>query len=163
VAELRGTVEQLQRENAALTRQNESGRANYATPAQLSAAVAQVEQTTAAALADQKRDLLQTVAQQIAKLVKETNAALAAISKSQPSRPAATMQFSDDFPKEGLTHTVRPGETLSMIARKYNVSMRNIQNANRLADPTRIHAGQNLFIPGAASAATSAPPVRHTN
>ena len=149
VAEMRATVDQLQRDNAALANQAESGRAAYVTLAQLNDSLNELRRSTDASLADQKRDVLRTVAQQITKLAKETNAAVAAVAKGRASRATITTNFTDDFPKEGITHTVQPGETLSTIARKYRVSTKDIQNANRIADPTKLRVGQSLFIPGA--------------
>ena len=163
VAELQASVEQLQRENAALHSQAETGRAAYATLAQVNEAIVQLRQTTETALAEQKRETLQTVAQQISKLAKETNAAIAAVAKGQATRPTISTQFNDDFPKEGVTHTVQTGETLSTIAKKYGVSMKHIQNANRLADPTKILVGQSLFIPGASAPLPTPPQIRPSN
>lgn len=163
VAELQSSVEQLRRDNAALRSQAESGRVAYVTLAQLNDALAQVKQSTDAALTEQKRDTLQTVAQQISKLAKETNAAIAALAKGQATRPTISTQFSDDFPKEGVTHTVQTGETLSIIAKKYAVPMKNIQNANRLADPTKIFVGQSLFIPGSSGPLPPPPQIRPSN
>lgn len=160
VGELSASVVQLQRDNAALSNQAESGKSAYATLAQLNDVLAQLKQTTDAALAEQKRDILQTVAQQISKLAKETNAAVAAVAKGQATRPAISTQFNDDFPKEGVTHTVQTGETLSIIAKKYGVPMKTIQNANRIADPTKLLVGQSLFIPGASGPLMPAPQVR---
>ena len=163
VGELRASVEQLQRDNAALSSQAESGKSAYTTLAQLNEALAQLQQATNAALAEQKRDVLQTVAQQISKLAKETNAAIAAVAKGQASRPTISTQFTDDFPKEGVTHTVQAGETLSTIAKKYGVPMKTIQNANRIADPTKLMVGQSLFIPGSTGPLMPAPQVHPTN
>lgn len=163
VAELQSSVEQLRRDNTALSSQAESGRVAYVTLAQLNDALAQVKQSTDSALTEQKRDTLQTVAQQISKLAKETNAAIAALAKGQATRPTISTQFSDDFPKEGVTHTVQTGETLSIIAKKYAVPMKNIQNANRLADPTKIFVGQSLFIPGSSGPLPPPPQIRPSN
>jgi LysM repeat protein len=163
VAELQATVGQLQRENATIASQAESGRAAYVTLAQLNDAVAQLKQTVDANLAEQKRETLQTVAQQISKLAKDTNSALAAVAKGQATRPTIATDFSDDFPKEGVTHTVQAGETLSIIAKKYGVPMKSIQNANRIADPTKLFVGQSLFIPGATGQIMPPPQVRPQN
>ena len=57
--------------------------------------------------------------------------------------------FSDDFPKEGVSYTVQRGDTLSSIASRFGVPVKDITNANRIADPTRLQAGQTLFVPGA--------------
>jgi|GEM_PF-367852 len=45
-------------------------------------------------------------------------------------------------------HIVRPGETLSSIARMYGVSVQAIINANGLSNPNLIYVGQRLRIPG---------------
>ncbi len=44
-------------------------------------------------------------------------------------------------------HTVRPGETPSEIARRYDVSVRVLASGNNLVDPDQITAGQTLLIP----------------
>ncbi|MFT3828082.1 MAG: LysM peptidoglycan-binding domain-containing protein [Opitutaceae bacterium] len=163
VAELQASVAQLHRDNAALSSQAESGRAAYATLAQVNDALAQLKQAVDASLAEQKRETLQTVAQQISKLAKDTNAAIAAVAKGQATRPTIATEFTDDFPKEGVTHTVQAGETLSIIAKKYGVPMKNIQNANRIADPTKLHVGQSLFIPGSTGPNMPPPQVRPQN
>ncbi|MCY1081761.1 LysM peptidoglycan-binding domain-containing protein [Archangium lansingense] len=44
-------------------------------------------------------------------------------------------------------HTIRPGDTLSALARKYNTSIDALAKANNLRDPNRIFAGQTLVVP----------------
>ena len=46
-----------------------------------------------------------------------------------------------------VTHTIRSGETLSSIARKYNTSVENIARANGIQNPNLIAAGRQLVIP----------------
>jgi LysM repeat protein len=46
-----------------------------------------------------------------------------------------------------VTHTVKAGETLSSIARKYNVTVEAIVEANELANPDSLNVGQALIIP----------------
>ncbi|NIR46651.1 MAG: transglycosylase SLT domain-containing protein [Gemmatimonadetes bacterium] len=48
-----------------------------------------------------------------------------------------------------VVHIVRRGETLGRIARTYGVDLSAIRAANDGLDPTRLQAGQRLFIPGA--------------
>lgn len=48
-------------------------------------------------------------------------------------------------------HVVRPGETLSHIARRYGVGVRQLAAVNGLADPNRIRAGTRLTVPGTGS------------
>ena len=45
-------------------------------------------------------------------------------------------------------HVVRRGETLSQIAERYGVSIRELMQANMLRNPNHIYAGQKLCIPG---------------
>lgn len=149
VGELKAQVDELQRANRDLANEANSGRAAFATLAQLNESIATMQRTMDAALAEQKRETLQQVSAQLTKLAKETDAAIASVAKQQAARPAITTTFTDDFPKEGVTHTVQPGESLAAIAKKYSVPMKNIQNANRIADPSKVRSGQQLFIPGA--------------
>ena len=52
---------------------------------------------------------------------------------------------------ETLRHTVKPGETLGAIARRYNVRVGDIAVANNITDPRRIQPGQELVIPSKSS------------
>jgi membrane-bound lytic murein transglycosylase D len=52
-----------------------------------------------------------------------------------------------------MRHTVEDGETLTSIARRYGVSVAKIREANDLGEGARIHEGQRLRIPRAATAA----------
>jgi LysM repeat protein len=47
-----------------------------------------------------------------------------------------------------VVHTVKRGEVLSSISKKYNVKMSAIVAANQGLDPNRIRIGQKLNIPG---------------
>lgn len=49
----------------------------------------------------------------------------------------------------GVVHTVAAGQTLWRIARAYDVPLPELARANGIADPTRVTAGQSLFVPGA--------------
>ncbi|MFN2216965.1 MAG: LysM peptidoglycan-binding domain-containing protein [Anaerolineae bacterium] len=46
-----------------------------------------------------------------------------------------------------VTHTVQRGETLSSIARQYGTTWQAIAQANNIANPSQIYAGQSLKIP----------------
>lgn len=50
--------------------------------------------------------------------------------------------------QESVTHTVAPGEYLSLIARNYGVPWTTIAEANGIADPNHVYAGMQLTIPG---------------
>jgi len=51
------------------------------------------------------------------------------------------------------THTVRKGETLYDIARKYSVTLSNLRSRNNLYGKRFIYPGQKLYIPGTTTAA----------
>lgn len=61
-------------------------------------------------------------------------------------------------PSGACTHVVKPGETLFGIARMYGTTVGAIQQANGIADPNRIFAGQTLAIPGCAPGPKPPPP-----
>jgi len=62
-------------------------------------------------------------------------------------------------PRSGASfkHTVKPGETLGAIARRYSVSAGELGTANNITDPRRIRPGQELTIPGWSAPKTPAP------
>jgi len=45
-----------------------------------------------------------------------------------------------------VTHRVRSGESLSVIARRYNVSVKDLQRWNNISDPRKLRAGRNLTV-----------------
>lgn len=45
------------------------------------------------------------------------------------------------------TYTVQSGDTLSEIAERFGVSLKDLADANDIADPDLIHAGEVLTIP----------------
>ncbi len=54
-------------------------------------------------------------------------------------------------------YTVRPGDTLYSISRRYNVSVSALASANGLTLNSWLYTGQQLVIPGAAAAPAQAP------
>ncbi|MBW2245793.1 MAG: LysM peptidoglycan-binding domain-containing protein [Deltaproteobacteria bacterium] len=62
--------------------------------------------------------------------------------KTQAVKPAAVVKKT---PKKRY-HTVRPGDTLYNIARKYGVTVKKIRALNKLSDRAVIHPGQKLIV-----------------
>ncbi|NMB45196.1 MAG: peptidoglycan DD-metalloendopeptidase family protein [Firmicutes bacterium] len=60
---------------------------------------------------------------------------------------ASGQSLVSDNPPEQV-YQVRPGDSASVIAKKFNTSVPALAEANRLADPNRLRAGQKLVIPG---------------
>lgn len=58
-------------------------------------------------------------------------------------------------PAGGTSHIVARGETLTSIAKAYNVSVTELQNYNHIENPLKLQAGQTLMIPPSPSAAPS--------
>lgn len=57
-----------------------------------------------------------------------------------------------------LRHEVRPGETLSELAMRYNVPMATLAHANDIKPPFRVHAGKVLKVPQPGRAAPPSEP-----
>lgn len=58
-------------------------------------------------------------------------------------------KFSEPEPASSLIYRVRSGDTLSVIARKYGVSVSALMSANKLKKAGNLKIGQKLTIPGA--------------
>jgi LysM repeat protein len=136
-------IEQLKRENRALREQ--AGAGQYVTLAQFNTALADLEK----ALRAGDKEVAVQMTQQLERLAKQTQAAIDTVAKSAGARTGGSpsIQFTEDYPKQGTTYTVQPGDTLDSIARRFNSSIRDIQNANKITDPRSLQAGQTLFIP----------------
>lgn len=50
--------------------------------------------------------------------------------------------------QEGPVYIVQQGDTLSVIAQRFNISIEDLQNANNITDPNALDIGQRLLIPG---------------
>lgn len=146
VAQMRLEMEALTRENKNLNSQ--LGTLNL-TEAQFKKQAAQITALNVS-LETYKKSMLTEVSNEIVALTKETQKAIDQLAQSIASNhetPKATFQFSDDYSKEGTSYTVKGGDTLSVIALREGSTTRDIQNANRIADPRELKAGQVIFIP----------------
>jgi LysM repeat protein len=149
-------VEQLEHENAQLRAKiaalDRGGDA--ATSAQLNTAVADLNASIKSSVASSRTEILQVVADQMEKLAKQTNAALDSVARggatvqAVPVARAAAAAVGDARPREGVSYTVQKGDTVGLIAKKTGARAQDIIDANKLADPSRIQAGQVLLVPG---------------
>jgi LysM repeat protein len=96
---------------------------------QLATRCAAIEQKSEA----DKREMVARLSGELDKLMKQASA-------PAPAPKAAANAY-------GIEHTVRPGETLYIISKAYNVSTKTIMEANKIQDPSRLSVGQKLFIP----------------
>lgn len=64
--------------------------------------------------------------------------------------PAGSSREADatGVPADAVTITVQPGDTIGAIARNYDVTVRELMDANRITDPRKLRVGQKLIIPG---------------
>ncbi len=74
--------------------------------------------------------------------------------------PASAATTADaPLPGAGGYHVVAPGDSLSVIARRYGMSMDDLMRLNRIANPNTIYVGQQLRL--SARVAATAAPVRN--
>ncbi|MCP4397017.1 MAG: LysM peptidoglycan-binding domain-containing protein [bacterium] len=64
-----------------------------------------------------------------------------------PSKTTKSTQGSSGDKQVTVRYKVRKGQTLTMIAKLHNTSVKAIANANQIRNPRRIKAGQVLIIP----------------
>ena len=158
VNELTLRVEQLEHENSVLKNKvaGVEGSRDTVTLSQLNSAVADLNASINAAVASSRSEILAQVAAEMANLAKQTNAALDSVARNGQSPlvgAAATAQaakpaFGNSYPKEGISYTVVKGDTVGLIAKKTGAKSQDIIDANKLLDPSRIQAGQVIFVPG---------------
>jgi murein DD-endopeptidase MepM/ murein hydrolase activator NlpD len=67
--------------------------------------------------------------------------------------PATRTAARDTASAADGTHVIKPGETLSSIARRYRVSLAELAKANHIEPYARIKMGDRLVIPGQSAAA----------
>lgn len=70
------------------------------------------------------------------------------VSSPAPTAEPTVVPDEPSTPEAVIVHTVLRGETMYRIARQYGVTVNAIAQANQIADPTIIYAGQQLIIPG---------------
>ena len=150
---LRLEIEELRRDNAHIRAQVAAASSKSDTSAQissLSVAIETLRREYGAADTKHKQQILAELNRQVSVLAKETQSAINSIAKAayiQTHLPK-DVYFSDDFPKTGKTYVVRSGDTLSKIALDHGSTIKHIQNANEIVNPSKdLQVGDTIFIP----------------
>ncbi len=151
LAAMKIEMEVLLRENRDLRRQLEEAQkppADYVSKSELDSRLSEMRRAVNETATRHRTEIINLVSSEIEGLASQTQSAINALARSVEGRPRVdqTVTFSDNYPRTGTTHTVRRGDTLSGIARRYDSRVDWIRNANRIAGDTII-AGQELFIP----------------
>ncbi len=77
------------------------------------------------------------------------------------TRGSGGQAASNVVPGQGGTHTIASGDTLSNVAKRYNVTLKALEDANPGVDSTKLKPGQVITIPAShASSGSSAPASR---
>lgn len=150
---LRLEMAEMRRENERLRAQVAAATASNSTQTQIASLSSAIEVLRAEyrrADETQKQQIVAEVTRQIDAFAEETQAAIDIVAKAIDSTPnvATPVRFSDDFPRTGEKYVVRSGDTLSKIAKEFGSTVKDIQNANKIANPSRdLQVGQTIFIP----------------
>jgi LysM repeat protein len=82
-----------------------------------------------------------------------------------PAPPAPIMKpvvKIEPVPVEMTTksYTIKSGDSLSRVAQRFNVSMRDVMKLNKISDPNKVRVGQKLALPGYVNLNAPEPPRR---
>ena len=156
VSQLRLEIERIARENTELKRlmnvqSSVRGRKvdSFITMDELNKVLSSLRNDLNNADSRQRIEIVAEVSRQMERLASQTEAAMRALADSIDAEPelAPVQSFSRDYSRKGIAYVVKPGDTLSNIAREYHSTVRDIQNANKIGDPKDLKGGQTIFIP----------------
>jgi len=152
LGQVRAQVEEMQRQQAQMMKNYQDLlKQQQAMTQSLNAFVAQTE-TKLEALPEReaklKAEIGEEMNKQIEALTKQIQKTIDALSQAQQKpNVAPQVNFTEDYPETGFSHIVKPGETISGIAREYGSTTRDIINANRIANARGLRAGETIFVP----------------
>lgn len=76
-----------------------------------------------------------------------TVTATAPVSPATPAATAAAPELPSDMPRTGIRYKVRPGDTVSAIARRNNSKVEWILKANQMDNPNALRVDDEIFLP----------------
>ncbi len=146
--ELEAAMRENQQLRQAVEQQLSQGRQQYVTANDLNRRLASLTADLQRTLSENQKATINQVGAQVDNLAQQTQKALEALAESVEARPQITAPraFNENFPKTGISYTVRPGDSLGKIARENNSTIDWIRNANQIAGDL-IYPQQQLFIP----------------
>ena len=89
-----------------------------------------------------KQDIIDDLSPKIAELLKKN-----LHNSSSSSTDNRSVKVQPGSHNSGAFHIVEAGQTLTQIAKQYNVSSDELMKANGISDPNKIRQGQKLIIP----------------
>jgi LysM repeat protein len=125
--------------------------------------IAQIEALTKKI--DEQNAKIDILSQEIIKLEQQISHARPGIMIGEGAQPisatatpiASPATESPRPPPNGNSHIVARGETLTSIAKLYNVSVSDLQKSNRIDNPLKLQAGQTLVIPPSSTPTQASP------
>lgn len=150
VGQLRLEVEQLRRENQELLKKLRSVQSSTVGSETVRAQVSTVKAEVSSQNQALKREIINLVKKDLEAMAAQTNANIQKLAAAIGTRPQADLptNFSDDYPKTGITYTVQSGDSIIKIARKMNSKVKWIQDANKITNPARgLRIGDEIFVP----------------
>jgi len=150
VQQLRLEVEQLRRENESLSKKLKATESSSVSTDVVRAQTSAMQTNVDAKMENMRKEIIEQVRREMENMAAQTNSAMEKLAGAVSSRPKAELPttFADNFPKDGITYTVKSGDTLGKIAKENNSQTKWIQDANRIANPARdLRVGDVIFIP----------------
>lgn len=101
---------------------------------------------------DSLADRMNRLEKQISSLEQKLNRTASSVSAAPPAKPvstaepAAEVKKSRSTKKEAIFHTVKKGETLYSISKKYKTTVAQLRKLNRLAEDADIYPGNNILV-----------------
>lgn len=90
-----------------------------------------------------RQDIIDDLSPKIAEILRNN----ARNSSPNPTNNRAAKVQTGEHNAGGGSHIVEAGQTLTQIAKQYNISLEALMKANDISDPNKVRQGQKLVIP----------------